>query len=196
MRESLTGSGAYNYRINPTRTKWPLINSEVPGGLCAALCFLQHMIELSEDGKWYRVSLRLMGDGLAVDEVEQKLQLTPSYVGKKDEHLQGNPRYAKHQTNIWTWRYPSSSSIEFEEQINQLLNTIELKKEFLREILSTPEVEGELFLGFGSDNGQGGTAFSVDLMKRIADFNLTLRLDLYPPSGDEVDDAVNPDGET
>jgi hypothetical protein len=47
---------------------------------------------------------------------------------------------------------------------------------------------GELFLGFGSGNGQGGADFSPLLLKRIGECGLMLSLDLYPPSIDEEGD--------
>jgi hypothetical protein len=143
------------------------------------------MVKLSEDGKWYRVSLRLMGDGLALYEIESKLGLVPSHVGKKGEHHRGDPRRAKYQSNVWVWKYPAESDVPFEEQITGLLDVIEPKKSILKEILSLPAVEGELFLGYGSENGQGGAYFSPDVLKRIAECGLSLDLDLYPPGGDE-----------
>ena len=143
------------------------------------------MVKLSEDGKWYRVSLRLLGDGLPVDEIEARLGLVPSSIGRKGEHFRGDPRYAKHQLNVWVWKYPAESDVPFEEQIAGLLDVIEPRKAVLLEIVSLPDVEGELFLGFGSLNGQGGALFSPGLLKRIAECGLSLDLDLYPPSGDD-----------
>ena len=147
------------------------------------------MVKLSEDGKWYRVSLRLRGDSLPVDEVGMKLGLEPTSVGRKGEHFRGNPRYAEYQSNVWVWNYPAESDVPFEEQVGGLLGVIEPKRSTLLEILSPPDVEGELFLGFGSLNGQGGALFSPGLLKRVAECGLSLDLDLYPPPGtdDEAD---------
>ena len=99
--------------------------------------------------------------------------------------MQGNPRYAKHHSNNWVWRYPSSSAVPFEDQIEGLLEVLSPKIAELKEILSIDGIQGELFLGFGSGNGQGGATFSSDLLKRIGDCGLSLSLDLYPPSIDE-----------
>jgi len=134
---------------------------------------------LSEDEKWYRVSLRLLGDGLPMNEIEAKLGLVASHLGRKGEP---NHRGWKPLSNVWTWRYPADSNVEFEEQIAGLLDVLEPKVDALKEILVLPEVEGELFLGFGSSNGQGGAFFSPDLLRRIADCGLSVLLDLYPPS--------------
>ena len=145
------------------------------------------MLVASDDRKWYRVSLRLMGDALPVEEVESRLGLTPLSFGRKGEHLHGDPRYARYQTNVWVSKYLSNSHVPFEEQISGLLDRLEPNRGPLKELLSL-DVEGELFLGFSSGNGQGGAIFSPELLKRVADFGLSLSLDLYPPSREENED--------
>jgi hypothetical protein len=149
---------------------------------------------LSEYVKWYRVSLRLLGDGLPMNEIEAeieaKLGLVASHVGRKGEP---NHRGRKHLSNIWMWRYPAESNVEFEEQIAGLLDVLEPKVTALKAILALPEVEGELFLGFGSSSGQGGAFFTPELLKRIADCGLSVLLDLYPSSSYEEVERVNPD---
>jgi len=147
------------------------------------------MFVLSEDEKWYRVSLRLMGDDLPVEEIEARLGLAAASFGRKGEHLNDNPRHEKYQTNVWVSKRPTNSDVPFEEQIAGLLDLLELKVDALKAILSFPNVEGELFLGFGSGNGQGGAYFSPKLLARIAQCNLSLGLDLYPPSIDEDEEA-------
>jgi hypothetical protein len=142
---------------------------------------------LSESRKWYRVSLLLLGDGLPIDEIEAKLGIGASHVGRKGEP---NHRGREHLSNVWVWRYPAQSNIEFEEQIAGLIDMIEPKADALREILALPEVEGELFLGFGSANGQGGALFSPELLRRIADLGLSVSLDLYPSSAYEEEEEV------
>ena len=139
------------------------------------------MFVVSEDGKWYRVSLRFMGDNLPVEEIESRLGLTPDSFGRKGEHLRGDSRYAKYQTNVWVSKYLSNSDVPFEEQIAGILDVLEPKLAALKEILSLSDVEGELFLGFGSSkSGQGGAVFSPELLKRVADYGLSISLDLYP----------------
>jgi|SRR5215204_1874048 len=143
------------------------------------------MFVVSEDGKWYRVSLRLSGESLPVEEIESRLGLEPSSFGRKGGRLRGDPRYAKYRTNVWVSKYLVNSDVPFEEQITGLLDMLEPKLGALKEILSLPGVKGELFLGFGSGNGQGGAIFSPQLLRRVADYGLSLSLDLYPPGGDE-----------
>ena len=134
------------------------------------------------DGKWFRVSLRLMGDNLPVDEIEDRLSIEPLVSAKKGEHIDGNPKYAKYDTNFWVWSSWEDSDVPFEPQINEMLEVLELKHQELNEILSLPDVKGELFLGFSSTNGQGGAYLSNALLQRVVKLGLALHLDLYPPS--------------
>ena len=143
------------------------------------------MFVLSEDKKWYRVSLRLSGDNLPIEEIETRLDLEASSIGRKGKHIRDNPRYAKYRTNIWCSEYLTDSDVPFEEQITELLDLLEPKANDLKAILSFPDVEGELCLGFGSGNGQGGAVFSSELLARIVKCHLSLGLDLYPPDIDE-----------
>ncbi|MBK7600297.1 MAG: DUF4279 domain-containing protein [Acidobacteria bacterium] len=89
---------------------------------------------ISEGKKWHQVSLRFSGERLHVEDIEEKLNLTPSYIGKKGEHIRGNPKYAKHDSNIWVWQYPSSSDALFEDQIAELMDIVEPKIVALKEI--------------------------------------------------------------
>ena len=150
------------------------------------LGFYLCMFVVSEDGKWYRVSLRLMGDSLPVEEIESLIGLAPDSLGRKGEHLRGDPRSVKHHANIWVSKYLVNSDVPFEEQITGLLDVLEPKLGALKEILSLPDVRGELFLGFSSRKGQGGAVFSPELLRRVADYGLSLSLDLYPPGGDDA----------
>lgn len=130
-----------------------------------------------------------MGDGLPVDEVEARLGLAPSTLGRKGEHLGGDPRFAKHATNGWVLGDLTDSDVPFEEQITVLLDALELNLDALKQILLLPDVRGELFLGFSSGNGQGGAQLSLALLKRIAEYGLSLNLDLYPPDVDEEEEG-------
>jgi hypothetical protein len=140
---------------------------------------------MSEDRKWYHVSLRFLGDGVPVDEIESQLGFEASSFGRKGNHLRGDPAYAKYHTNVWVSKYVADSDVLFEAQISLILDRLEPRVDALKKILSLPNVEGELFLGFSSANGQGGAVFSPELLRRVANCGLSLSLDLYPPGSDE-----------
>ena len=124
--------------------------------------------------------MRFLGDGVPVDEIESRLDFEASSFGRKGDHLRNNPAFAQYHTNVWVSKYAADSDVPFQEQISLILDRLESKVDALSEILSLPNVEGELFLGFSSANGQGGAVFSPGLLRRIANIGLSLSLDLYP----------------
>lgn len=146
----------------------------------------------NEDRHYYWATFRLSGDSLPIADIEAKLELTAASVGEKGLPLNRFKSPSLNiplETNIWCAEELADNDIPLEEQIELYLEKLESKKEFLKEILSLPDVEGEFFLGFSSANGQGGAYFSRELLKRISDLNLSISLDLYPPSNFEQDDG-------
>lgn len=133
----------------------------------------------NQPSQWFQVSLRFQGDGLPVKEIESRLNIKPSSLGSMGEHVDGNPKRAKYTTNIWVWASAADSSVDFEQQIGEMLQLLEPKKDELAEILALSDVKGELFLGFSSSNEQGSAYFSPPLLAWVSALGLALNLDLY-----------------
>jgi hypothetical protein len=142
------------------------------------------MVPKMLDEKWHSVALRLIGDLLPAQEVGDRLQLPTKFLGMKGQHISDNPRYAKHETNFWHWEYTTDTTVPFEQQLAGLLQILERRQAALAELLSIQGVEGEVRLGFGSENGQGGAYFPPEQLSRIAALGLAVDLHLYPPQGD------------
>jgi hypothetical protein len=172
-----------NNSLNRTNPRALARSSTAVGRLAQPLGVALAM--LTEDEKWFEVTLRFFGDSLRVEEIESKLGIKPSYFARKGEHIQKDPRFAKHRSNIWRWNFTSDSSKSFEIQLVELLDTLEPLKAKIDDILSIEGVSGELFLGFSSGNGQGGAYFSPSLLARLAKLGLGIELDLYPPNVNE-----------
>lgn len=136
---------------------------------------------VTEDDKWYQAGLRAFGSDVEPDEWTASLELTPRYSARAGDHFRQNPRYAVHQTNIWTHDVTENSAVPFSEQFPPLLDHLEARAEQLAHLLDRGDVEAELFLGFSSGNGQGGAFFPPDLVARIGSLGLAINLDLYPP---------------
>jgi hypothetical protein len=139
---------------------------------------------LSEEAKWYRVSLRFFGDELPLEQVGSILSLEPSVAGPKDDVRRGQYRF---QQTAWVHRFTTDTTESFETQLSRLVPHLEAVEQGLRSLLLLPDVRGDVFLGFSSGNGQGGCSFSPDLLARIGALGLSLTLDLYPPDVDESD---------
>lgn len=142
-----------------------------------------------DDEKWFSVSLILTGDALDPTTVEGALGLPADQVGIKGEKRKGkNGRlYAPYETNLWVHRHCSASNVPFESQIEALFSRLGSRWSVLKEYCKSENVCGELFLGFSSENGQGGDTLSASTLLRIAETGLSLCLDLYPPQREETE---------
>ena len=142
---------------------------------------------LSEDDKWFAVSLRFMGDGFDPREVEGILGLKPTsmrVIGEKWTGKTGR-EYGPAKRNVWSFREDSPSDVGFDDQICNLLDRLSHCAEVVRKLATSEHVEAELFCGFGSGNGQGGDIIPASTLHRMAELGLSLSLDLYPPDIDE-----------
>jgi len=144
-----------------------------------------------EDKKWFRVCLRLYGDSLDPHSVTGLLGITADKIGIKGVPRTGknNRTYAPYRTNIWIYRSKLHHEVGFEEQISSIFEALGDKVELLSDILETPGVDGELFCGFGSGNGQGGDDIAPATLRQIADAGLSFSLDLYPPGLPDNEEA-------
>ena len=138
-------------------------------------------MDSSDDESWHKVSLRVIGDAVPLDDLGPMLGIEPTIIGRKGEHIGGAADRAIYDTNIWMWAYPASARVPFETQISALLDRLEPHRSSLREFFSSSGVEGELFLGFSSANGQGAAYFSREILERIVSFGFSITIDLYPP---------------
>jgi len=141
---------------------------------------------LDDDQKWYKVSLRFLGDDLDLAAVTSALGLKPDVAGLIGEHIGGNPRYAIYETNVWVHRYTDNDSLTFDHQLSEFITRLESRGRAVRELAARPGVTAELSLGFSSGNGQGGFTLPSALLTRITSLGLDVTLDLYPPMVDEA----------
>ena len=145
-----------------------------------------HSPMLSEDDKWFAVSLRFMGTGFDPRDVEGRIGLPPTsmrVIGEKWTGKTGR-EYGPAKNNVWSHRLEAAGDVGFEFQIRTLLDRIGAHSDAVRRLAGTDQVEAELFCGFGSGNGQGGDIISANTLGQVAALGLALSLDLYPPDID------------
>ena len=82
--------------------------------------------------------------------------------------------------------------VRVEDRLRALFSLLGSRRTALKTLCTTPGIEGDIFLGFSSGNGQGGDTISPHVLSLIADTGLSLSLDLYPPSVDEDENDTSP----
>jgi hypothetical protein len=132
--------------------------------------------------KWARGTIRISSEVLTPQEITGVLGLQPSKALEKGARaIVDNPRSAILTHAVWLLEsgLPSASSLE--AHIEALLDMVEGRADALEQLAKTCDIE--FFLGFSSDNGQGGFTIEHDVLARIAELPIDLSLDLYPPEG-------------
>lgn len=84
---------------------------------------------------------------------------------------------------MWILGSGLGSGHRLAEHVEALLGRLEGKDEVIADLAGTCTVE--LFLGFGSENGQGGDVLPASMLSRLGSLGIDVVLDLYPPASDE-----------
>ena len=131
--------------------------------------------------KWNQITLRLDGDELDLLQVSALLDIKPTEIYKKGEHISQNPKYARYKKNGWRWLVPCDVSVKAEDQLNVLLDKLALKSKELRTILSQPGNSGDIFIGSGQAKAGNCTLYlTPKILEVISQLNLNLYIDFYP----------------
>src|SRR5262249_3828083 len=77
------------------------------------------------------------------------------------------------------------------EQLTGVLARLEPVTDALLDVLAIEGVTGEVRLGFGSGNGQGGADLPASSVQRLGKLGLSLGIGLYPPDIGQREDAEN-----
>ena len=131
---------------------------------------------------WYQVTVRIASDNYTPEEITSAISIRPTFEKRKGEFVEAIADGSKYCTNLWGLSYTTDDKVPFEEQLSGLLEFLEERLASLRKFLSISGVDAELFLGFGSSDGQGVASFSPQLLTRISALGFGIQLDLYPPS--------------
>jgi hypothetical protein len=147
---------------------------------------------LTDDEKWFAVSLRFVGLCFDPKTVGKTIGIDPTSIRIAGEKWKGKngKEYGPASTNVWCYEVAEPDEMGFEEKINILLSEISKYSYAIKRLAGTDGVNAEIFCGFGSGNGQGGDTISALTLERIASLGLSLGLDLYPPDIDDNPEQI------
>ncbi len=135
-------------------------------------------MDMDDEGKWSGASLRIFGGTLQPEEIGSALGLKATHTYLKGELL--SPAHASvRQESGWLLQSPLSNRSDMVEHLKWLLDSLEPKRDVIRELSGKYRVD--LFCGFASMNGQGGFTLDSVTLARLAELGVPLGLDLYPP---------------
>lgn len=138
---------------------------------------------MNDDRKWSRAGLRLFSTMLAPDEIGEVLGLQAARSFRLGDPISSRSRGVRPQHGFFV-KSGVSADEPLEEHLIALLALIEGVGDRLQSLRS--QVDADIFCGFSSGNGQGGFTLSPPTLRRLADLELDLILDLYPPPGEDA----------
>jgi Domain of unknown function (DUF4279) len=121
--------------------------------------------------KWTRASFRVITTSIAPTDITEQLAMEPTEVSERPTR----PR-------AWILDSGLRSARSAEEHIEALLEKLRPHEAALHGLDAD---HLEVFLGFSSDNGQGGMVIDARLLGELARLGIDLVLDLYPPESME-----------
>ncbi|MFD5919621.1 DUF4279 domain-containing protein [Kitasatospora sp. NPDC058201] len=142
--------------------------------------------------KWSAGSLRITSWTICASEISVRLGISPD-----SEYERGslssprNPLSQRREAAVWILASGLDNDRWPEEHVAELLRRLAGKHDAVASLAADCKLE--LFLGFGSENGQGGCALPSALLREAGDLGLDIALDLYPRA---PDDHAGPDAAT
>jgi hypothetical protein len=130
-------------------------------------------------GKWTAAALRIFSETIAPEEITALMGVPASRAFQKGESISSRTPSILRRQSGWMLNSPLGDTQDLASHLRWLVDIIEPKIDVLRALL--PVCKIDLFCGFSSDGGQGGTMLDSALLARLGKLPLDLTLDLYPP---------------
>ncbi|MFF2820446.1 DUF4279 domain-containing protein [Kitasatospora cineracea] len=135
------------------------------------------------DTKWSAGSIRITSRTVRADEISTRLGIVPDELFELGSLVSPrNPRSARRESSVWIRQSGLGNDSELEEHVAALVRLVRDRREELTRL--SAECELELFLGFSSENGQGGCFLPAHLLAEVGGLGLDVVLDLYPPTSE------------
>jgi hypothetical protein len=124
--------------------------------------------------------MRILSRTVAPGEISDRLGITPDRQFDRGSLMSPRSRTsARRDRNVWIRRSGLSDESDLADHVRALVELVGGRREELARL--SADCDLELFLGFGSENGQGGCLLPAGLVAEVGALGLDIRLDLYPP---------------
>jgi hypothetical protein len=150
---------------------------------------------------WSAGSLRITSWTVRASEMSVRLGIIPDHEYERGSlSSPRNPLSRRRDSSVWILKSGLGNDRWPEEHVSELLRRLAGKHEALASLAADCTLE--LFLGFGSESGQGGCTLPSALLREAGALGLDITLDLYPQApddgaapGDAAGDPDRPDAE-
>ncbi len=133
---------------------------------------------------WVKLTLRIASEVLSADEIQTRLNDVPSETIRKGEPVsKRNPHGPAHRESICFFESPRPEDVSPEEHLTWLFEFCDRHRAELHSLAGACTTEA--WLGYGSDNGQGGFSLTSQQMAKLGSMGVDIVVDLYASSGEE-----------
>ncbi|GIG64724.1 DUF4279 domain-containing protein [Phytomonospora endophytica] len=130
--------------------------------------------------KWSAGSILITSRTVSPDEISERLRLLPDEQFERGSLTSPrNPSSARRDSNLWARKSGLGSDADLAEHVGALVQLVTGCRDELR--LLSVDCDLKLFLGFSSDNGQGGCVLPAPLLAEIGALGFDVVFDLYHP---------------
>ncbi|MEU9269006.1 DUF4279 domain-containing protein [Streptomyces sp. NPDC048251] len=131
--------------------------------------------------KWSVGSIRITSRTVRAEEISVRLGIVSDEQFERGSLMSPrNPDSHRRESSVWIRRSGLGSGNRLEEHVAALVRLVDGCREELTRL--SADCDLELYLGFGSENGQGGCVLPARLLAEVGGLGLDIVLDLYPPT--------------
>lgn len=136
------------------------------------------------DGKWSAGAIRLVSRTVSAAEISACLGIEADEQFERGSLMSPrNPAGARRKSSVWIRRSGLAADSDLADHVRVLVGLADGCREELARL--SVDCDLELFLGFGSENGQGGCVLPAGLLADVGALGFDIVLDLYPPGAAE-----------
>lgn len=137
------------------------------------------------DSKWSSGAIRILSQTVSAIEVSARLGIEADRQFERGSlTIPRNPASARRESSVWLRKSGLGDDSDLADHVRALVAMLDGCREELARL--SVDCELELFLGFASENGQGGCVLPAGLLAEVAALGLDILLDLYPPEAAAV----------
>lgn len=127
-----------------------------------------------------KVSLRIYSKTYNLSEASARLKSKEDFGYSKGDKI-GLSANKYYDETMWGKNSTCSAHDDIGTHVMELLDWLDQRKYEFEEVIKNSDVKSDLFCYLSSDNGQGGGAFSSDVIKIVTTFDLDIILDVSLP---------------
>jgi hypothetical protein len=129
--------------------------------------------------RWETAALRIFSETLSVEEIATAIKYKATQSYEKGKPVSMRSPHVLRTKSAWILDSEVGQDHGLSTQLDWLVTFIESRLDAFTLLLSTCKLD--LFCGFSSGTGQGGTVLDKALLARLGRLGLDLKIDLYPP---------------